>query len=57
MINFDNAIKENIKEHNSNLPEVPNQSQMLLINGGSGSGSLICIQSNKSVTTYYLFIC
>ena len=38
MINFDNATKENIKEHNPNCPKIPDHPYRILIIGGSGSG-------------------
>ena len=38
MIIFDDAIKENIKEHNPNWPEIPDHPYRILIVGGSGSG-------------------
>ena len=38
MINFDDVVKENTKEHNSNWPQIPNYSNRILIIGGSGSG-------------------
>ena len=38
MINFDDVVKENIKEHNPNWPEFPDHSYRILIIGGSGSG-------------------
>ena len=38
MINFDDVIKENIKEHNPNLPEIPDHPYRILKIGGSGSG-------------------
>ena len=41
MINFDDIIKENIKKHNPNLPEVPEYSNKVLIFGGSESGKTI----------------
>ena len=37
MINFDDVIKENIKEHNANLPEFPDHAYTILIVGGSRS--------------------
>ena len=40
MINFDDATKENIKEHNPNWPQIPDHlrsSDHLLIIGGSRS--------------------
>ena len=38
MINFDDVIKENIKEHNPSRPKIPDHSYRILIFGGSGSG-------------------
>ena len=38
MINFDDVIKENIKEHNPNWPEVPDHQYRILIVGGSRYG-------------------
>ena len=38
MINVDDVIKENIKEHNPNLPQSPDHPYRILIIGGSGSG-------------------
>ena len=38
MINFDDGIKENIKEHNSNRPQIPNHPYRVFIIGVSGSG-------------------
>ena len=47
MINFDDVIKENIKEHNPNLPQVPGHLYRILIIAGSGSGkSKFIIQFN-----------
>ena len=37
MINFD-VIKENIKDHNPNWPQIPDHSYIILIFGDSGSG-------------------
>ena len=37
MINFDDATKENIKEHNPNWPQIPDHSYRILIITGSGS--------------------
>ena len=41
MINFDDVVKEKIKEHNSNLPQIPDHPCRILIIGGSGSGKKI----------------
>ena len=38
MINFDDATKENIKEHNPNWLQIPDHPYRILITGGSGSG-------------------
>ena len=37
-MNFDDATKENIKEHNPNWPRIPDHPSRILINAGSGSG-------------------
>ena len=37
-INFDDDVKENIKEHNPNLPQMPDHPYRILRTGGSGSG-------------------
>ena len=38
MIKFDDVVKENIKEHNPNWPQIPDDPYRILIIGGSGSG-------------------
>ena len=38
IINFDNVTKENIKENNSNWPQIPDHPYRVLIAGGSGFG-------------------
>ena len=38
MINFDDVIKEEAKEHNPKWPEIPDHPYRILIIGGSGSG-------------------
>ena len=38
MINFDEVMKENIKEHNPNWPQIPDHPYRILIIEGSGSG-------------------
>ena len=37
MIDFDDVTKENIKEHNSNGPQIPDHQYKISIIGGSGS--------------------
>ena len=36
-LNFDDVVKENIKEYNPNWPQIPDHSYRILINAGSGS--------------------
>ena len=38
MINFDDVVKQNIKEHNPNWSQIPDHPYRILIIGGSGSG-------------------
>ena len=38
MINFDDVIKEETKEHNPNWPQISDHPYRILIIGGSGSG-------------------
>ena len=38
MINFDDVVKEETKENNSNWPQIPDHPYRKLIIGGSGSG-------------------
>ena len=38
MINSDDVVKENIKEHNPNWEEISDDPLRLLITGGSGLG-------------------
>ena len=38
MINFDDVAKENIKEYNTNRPQIPDYPYKILIIGGSGFG-------------------
>ena len=39
MINFDDVVKENIKEHNPNCSKIPDNPYRILIIGGSWSGT------------------
>ena len=52
MINFDGLSKENIKQHNSNLPQIPNNPYKILITGGSGSGKTNALLDQKKSQTY-----
>ena len=50
MIIFNGVIKENIKEHNPNLPQIPIHSYVISKNEGSGSGktnSLFILASHQ----------
>ena len=38
LINFEDFIKENIKEHNANWLQISDHPYRILITGGSGSG-------------------
>ena len=38
MIDFDDVVKENIKEHNPNWLQIPNHPYRILTTGGCGSG-------------------
>ena len=40
MINFDDVVKENIKEHNLNWSQNPDRPYRTLIIEGSGSGKI-----------------
>ena len=62
MINFDNVIKENIKEHNPNWPQIPDHPYRILITGDSGYGKINSLFSliNQQPNIGYLvllFIC
>ena len=53
MINCDDVTKENIEEHNSNWPQIPDRLYGILIIGGSGSGkNKFYTESNKSLISY-----
>ena len=38
MVNFNNVTAENIEEHNTSWPQIPDHQCRILIIGGSGSG-------------------
>ena len=51
MIKFDDVTKENMKEHNSNWPQIPDHLHRVLITGGSGSektNSLFNLMSHQT---------
>ena len=43
MINFDDVIKEETKEHYPNWPQIPDHPYRILITWGSGSGKTISL--------------
>ena len=59
MINFDDVVKENIKDHNLNLTQNPNHPYRILITGESGSGkknSLFnLLNQQPGIDTIYLY--
>ena len=48
MINFDDFIKEKIKGHNPDWPQIPNDPYRILIIGGSGPGQTNSLFNLKS---------
>ena len=59
MINFDEYTNENIKEHNSKWPYIPDHPYRILIIGGSGSGKtnalLNLINNQSEIDKIYLY--
>ena len=58
MINFGDVVKENIKEHNPNWPQIPDHPYGILLIGGSGSEkkSLFNLINHQSdIDKIYLF--
>ena len=59
MINFDDYTNENIIEHNSNWPYIPDHPYRILIIGGSGSGKtnalLNLINNQPDIDKIYLY--
>ena len=59
MINFDDVTKENIKEHNSNWPQISDRPYRILIIRGSGFGktnslfNLICHEPDIDKIYFY----
>ena len=60
MINFDDHINENIIEHNSKWPYIPDHPYRILIIGGSGSGKtnalLNLINNQPDIDKIYLYV-
>ena len=59
MINFDDYTNENIVEHNSKFPYIPDHPYRILIIGGSGSGKtnalLNLINNQQDIDKIYLY--
>ena len=59
MINFDDVIKEETKQHNPNWPEIPDHPQRILIIGASVSGKTSplfnLINQQKDIDKIYLY--
>ena len=59
MINFDDYTNENIAEHNSKWPYIPDHPYRILIIGGSGSGKtnalLNLINNHPDIDKIYLY--
>ena len=59
MVNFDDTIKEETKEHNPNWPQIPDHPYRILIIRGSASGktnSLLNLVSQQQHIEKNLFI-
>ena len=60
MFNFDYNIKEDMKEHNPDWPEIPDHPHKILIAGGSGSGKtntwLNPINHEPDIDKIYLYV-
>ena len=60
MINLDNIVNNNNKEHNENWPYIPHHPYRILIIGGSGSGKtntlLNLINEQRDIDKIYLYL-
>ena len=59
MINFDDYTNENIIEHNSKWPYIPDHPYRILIIGGSGSGkanALLNLINNQPDMITYIYM-
>ena len=54
MINFDEYTNENIIEHNSKWPHIPDHPYRILIVGGSGSGKTNALLNLKKKNQYLI---
>ena len=59
MINFDDVVIENIKEHNPNWPQTPNHLHRILITGGSGSAKQNSLLNliNQQPDIHKIYLC
>ena len=59
MINFDDVLKENMKKHNTNWPQIPDHPYRILIARGSGlrkTNSLFSLMNQQSdIDKIYLY--
>ena len=59
MINYDDVIKGNIKDHNTSCPQTLHNPRKILVIGGSGSGktnALLTLIKNRMMITVILLI-
>ena len=60
MIKFDDATKENMKEHNPIWPQIPDRPYRILIIGGSGSGKTNALfnlrNQQPDINTIFLYV-
>ena len=59
MINFDDYTNENIIQHNSKWPYIPDHPYRILIIGGSGSGktnALLNLINNRQILIKYIYM-
>ena len=56
MISFDDVTKGNIKEHNTNWPQIPNHPYRMLIIGGSGSRKQKSLFKSQQPDIYKIYL-
>ena len=57
MINFDDVIKEETKEHNLNWPQIPDYPYRILIIEGSGTGKTSSLFNHQpDIDKIYLYV-